>query len=88
MKPNASHKVSLQPEKLLRSAKEIQRSVQMKLKERLDEEESMRKSILDHEEFEKKAAEMNKRSPSAESTKFISPKRADKSQTPDKLYSD
>lgn len=74
----------------MRSAKEIQRSVQQKLKERLDEEESMRKSILENEVIEAQAAaaEEPPQEPVDDGAKFISPKRGEKSQTPDKLYSD
>lgn len=93
---NTSHQVVLQPEKLVRSAKEIQRSVQQKLKERMEEEESMRKSIMEQEEHEKMVLdklekdkpEHAERSPSIDSSKFISPKRAEKEGTPDKLYSE
>lgn len=50
----------------MRSAREIQRSVQQKLKERMEEEESMRKSILDHEAHEKLVASNRRKTPSPE----------------------
>lgn len=62
----------MDPEKLLRSAREIQIHVQRKLKEQ-------------EEAKEKKFNELNggKRSASVESSKFQSPKRTAKSSTPE-----
>lgn len=75
----------------MKSAKEIQRVVQEKLKERLDEEESMRKSILEQENLEKKSKQQGdddlpyqRRSTSLDP----SPKVQDKQGASDTLYSD
>lgn len=55
----------------MRSAREIQRSVQQKLKERMEEEESMRKSILEHEEHEKQVAANRRKTPSPSGSKSL-----------------
>lgn len=79
----------LEPKKLVRTAKEIQRHVQKQLEEA---EEKRRKK--EEEENEAEAAEQDsvknnsssngrKRSASVDSSKFVSPKRSLKSATPD-----
>uniref|UniRef100_A0A7G3A7W5 Putative a-kinase anchor protein 17a n=1 Tax=Lutzomyia longipalpis TaxID=7200 RepID=A0A7G3A7W5_LUTLO len=50
---NSAPQIKLQPEKLVRTAKEIQRNVAEKLQERLREEEEMKKNILEVEQMEK-----------------------------------
>jgi hypothetical protein len=85
----------LEPEKLMRTAKEIQRSVQMKLAERAKEEEELQKNFMEFEaeEMEKQFAENSpsaaakkKRSVSVDSSKFQSPKRREKTKSPEKEW--
>jgi hypothetical protein len=73
--------VVLEPEKLVRSAKEIQRHVQKKL----EEAEEERRKKEEAGELLNNSAHSNgkKRSASVDSSKFQSPKRALKSTTPD-----
>lgn len=81
----------MQPEKLVKSAKEIQRAVQEKLKERLDEEESMRKSILEQENFQKMSKQYGDDDvPYQRRSSSMDPlfKVQDKQGAPDTLYSD
>ena len=71
----------MEPEKLVKSAKEIQIHVQKKLQEQQVIQERKRK-----EQDEDEASENNghaKRPSSVDSPKFKSPKRTTKSQTPD-----
>lgn len=71
----------LEPEKLVKSAKEIQIHVQKKLQEQQEIQEKKRQQ---HDE-EEQAGESNghKRSSSVDSSKFRSPKRTTRSPTPD-----
>ncbi|XP_037924253.1 A-kinase anchor protein 17B isoform X3 [Hermetia illucens] len=84
----SQRKIVLQPEKLVRSAKEIQRSVQQKLYERAQQEENAKKHRKEsHSDRTKEASTSKRRSSSVDSSKFISPKRKAKSSTPEKDWS-
>jgi hypothetical protein len=69
---------AITPEKLLRSAREIQLHVQQKLKEQEAEKEKRMKELSGENEEEDGRA-------SVDSSKFQSPKRVEKSSTPDLL---
>lgn len=74
--------MGLNPEKLLRSAKEIQLHVQKKLKEQ-EEAKEMRMRELQMNGNESDRSKTPKRSPSADSAQFRSPKRAARTMTPE-----
>lgn len=66
------------------TAKEIQRNVQQKLKEGLTCKEDIMKKMMDTEDCS--LTPPRNRSVSVDSSKFVSPKRADKSDTPEKEW--
>lgn len=75
-------KLALEPEKLLRSAREIQLHVQQKLREQQESEEKRQKE-LEEKEMSNGAELYQRRSTSVDSSKFQSPKRTAKSLTPE-----
>ena len=77
-------KLGLEPERLLRSAREIQIHVQKKLKEQeAAKERKMRELGGDDEPNRSESEHSKKRSDSIDSSKFQSPKRTAKSNTPE-----
>lgn len=75
--------MGLEPEKLLRSAREIQIHVQKKLKEQEESKEKRMKELAFNGNDSERSNKSQKRSASAESSKFQSPKRTVKSVSPD-----
>lgn len=83
---NNKYKGAVTPEKLLRSAREIQIHVQQKLKEQEAEKEKRMKELNgegEEDEPEQPQQINEERAASVDSSKFQSPKRTAKSQTPD-----
>lgn len=81
----AKEKIGLEPEKLLRSAREIQIHVQQKLKEQEESKEKRMKELQGNANGNESDPSplYQKRSASVDSSKFRSPKRTAKSMTPE-----
>lgn len=81
----AKEKMGLEPEKLLKSAREIQIHVQQKLKEQEESKERRMKELQgeSRENDSDHSPLYQRRSTSVDSSKFRSPKRAAKSATPE-----
>ncbi|GAB0086659.1 uncharacterized protein DMENIID0001_007600 [Sergentomyia squamirostris] len=82
-KRDTTHQIKLKPEKLVRTAKEIQRNVAEKLQERLREEEEMKKSILEVEKLERERERQSRIAEVEEEVRKVAEKR--KSNSPDSL---
>lgn len=75
--------MGLEPDKLLKSAREIQIHVQQKLKEQEEAKEKRMKELQDNSNGNSPSDLYQKKSASVESSKFQSPKRSAISGTPD-----
>lgn len=75
--------MGLEPEKLLRSAREIQIHVQKKLKEQEEAKEKRMLELNGNDSDHSNKSQNHKRSGSVDSSKFQSPKRIAKSMTPE-----